>query len=110
MSTYNLVEGWTDPVDCTLKAADGPASPPVALNLTGLTVALLAYDKNDAPLTLTGTAVIQSASTGQVRFSPAATDLKAENSPLKIRWRITDGGKIRYVPNVEPDTWIVRKP
>ena len=102
---YNLVEGWTDPIDCIL-IADGSA-----LNLTGITVAVVAYDASNAPLTLTGSVSIPSASLGQVRFSPSAGDLVNSKSPMRIRWKLTDGaGKIRYVPNAEPDRWNVRKP
>lgn len=105
METYNLVEGWTDPVDCILKA-DG-----VALNLTGITVAMLAYDRANTLLTLTGTVSVPSAATGQVRFTPAATDLLNANSPMKVRWKLTDGaGKVRFIPNADADKWTVRKP
>lgn len=105
METYNLVEGQTDPIDCILKA-DG-----VALNLTGITVAILAYDRGNTLLALTGTVSVPSAATGQVRFSPTSTDLLNTNSPMKVRWKLTDGaGKIRFIPNADADKWTVRKP
>jgi hypothetical protein len=71
----------------------------------------VAYDKDDALLTLAGTVSVPSPAIGQVRFSPALADLKAEDSPLRVRWKVTDGAsKIRYIPNVQPDSWVVRKP
>lgn len=107
MTTYNLVEGWTDPIDCIIEA-DGSA-----LVLTGFSVALVAYDKNGTALTVAGTASITDAALGKVRYAPTAGDvlLLSANSPLKIRWKLTDGaGEIRYVPNADADKWIVRKP
>lgn len=105
MTIYNLVEGWTDPIDCILEA-DG-----VALNLTGYTVTMVACDKSNTALTVAGTVTVVSAATGQVRYTPTSSDvlLLNANSKVYVRWKITAAGKSRYIPNGEPDQWIVRK-
>lgn len=107
MTIYNLVEGWTDPIDCIIKA-DG-----VALSLTGITVAIVASDKNGSSVTMPGTVSVTDAAAGKVRYAPsAATDLLNSRSPMNIRWRLTDGsGKIRFVPNApNRDKWIISLP
>lgn len=106
-TTYNLVEGWTDPIDCILQA-DG-----AALNLTGLSVSLLAWNKALSPLTVAGSVSVTSAAAGTVRYSPTSGDalILHANSPVSVRWKLTDGsGKIRFIPNTDPDRWVVRQP
>jgi len=101
----HVVEGWTERIRCQL-VADGSAQ-----NLTGMTVALQAYSRTGTALTLTGTAGIVTAADGEVYFDPAAADLKATNSPMLVRWKVTDGsGKIAYFPSKGPDQWVVRLP
>lgn len=100
----HVVEGWTERIRQQL-FADG-----VAQNLTGATVALVAYSRTGTLLTLSGTAGVETAATGIVYFDPASTDLKASNSPLLVRWRVTIGGKVAYFPSHAPDQWIVRLP
>lgn len=100
-----LVQGWTDPINHILKADK------VIVNLTGMTVALLLYDKLDALVAFTGTVSVPDAAGGKVRFSPAANDFLAASSPYKMRWKVTDGaGKISFFPNQTAYPWIVRLP
>jgi len=100
----DLVQGWTDPINHVL-LIDG-----VPLDLTGKTVALLVYDKNDVAVAYTGTVSVPDATAGKVRFSPAAADLLAANAPYKIRWRVTSAGKVAFFPNKQPWQWNVRLP
>jgi len=97
-----LVEGWTE------RILDDLLSDGVAVNLTGYTVQLVAYNSS-GPVTLLGTAGIQDAVAGTVYFDPAPTDLV--KGTLKIRWKVTDpGGKVVFFPNaVVPEIWTISK-
>lgn len=101
--TY-LVEGWTERIRHQL-FADGTAQ-----NLTGATVALVAYSRTGSALTLAGTAGVETAATGIVYFDPATTDFRATDSPLSVRWRVTIGGKVAYFPSHAPDQWVISLP
>lgn len=99
-----LVEGWTGDVDYALKA-DG-----VAFDLTGATVEMKAFDKANVALAFAGTTSVTDAPGGNVRFSPASSDLTAVQSPLSVRFKVTlAGGKIVFFPNGGPELWIVKK-
>lgn len=102
----HLVEGWTGAVDYQLKK-DG-----VALNLTGMTVALVAQDKNRAAVTFTGTVAVVDAATGKVQFNPAAADFDHQKSPYFVRWKVTDAAsKVVYFPNsFDAEEWWIGKP
>lgn len=103
MSLY-LVEGWTGGIDYTLKADD------TAYDLTGCSVQIVAYDKNNTLLTLTGSMSIVSAVAGSVRFSPGAGDILASNSKMHVRFKVTrSDSKIVFFPNGEPEEWIINK-
>ncbi len=99
----SLVEGWTGTIYYVLAAED--------FDFTGCTIEVLAYDKEDEVITLSGTAALVSATTGTVSFAPAANDILASNSPMKIRWKVTDtGGEVFYFPNGAAERWTVFKP
>lgn len=98
-----IIEGWTGDLDFQLKS-DG-----VVVNLSGMTVALILQDSNNAPVSFAGTTVILDAATGKVRFSPNAADLVAAKSPYNARWKVTDGAsKIVFFPSGTDDIWTVR--
>ena len=104
MARLEIVEGWTGALDFQL-FADG-----TAVNLTGMTVALIVTDKDGAGVTLAGTASIQDAATGKVRYAPAAADFDDAKSPYTFRWRVTDaGGLIVFFPHAAPEELAVRK-
>jgi len=100
----DIVSGWTEDVDYILKV-DG-----VALDLTNMTVAIVARKPSGSEITLTGTLTITDAANGVVRFSPAVADIAlATTSSYHVRWKVTDsGGKISYFPNAEAEEWTVR--
>jgi hypothetical protein len=106
MTTYTLVEGWTSPIDCIL-LADG-----VAISLQGVTVDLLAYANTRNQLNVLGTVSVVDADAGIVRYTPTADDvlLLASNSPISVRWELTDSNGIKYVPNGLLDRWVINKP
>lgn len=105
MITVEVVEGWTDPLDFTLKVNG------VAKDLTGMTVLLQMWDRSGTAIGLTGTTSVPTPASGLVRFSPGAADLTAARSPIKARWKVTDGaGKIGYFPNGDADRWMVFLP
>jgi hypothetical protein len=103
--TINLVEGWTAPIDYTLKA-DG-----VAVNVTGCTVVLKLRDRHGTAIALAGTLAVVSASAGHVAYSPGAAELLFASSPYSARFQVTDsGGKIAYFPNGgTPEQWKVER-
>lgn len=98
-------EGWTERIKYAL-TVDG-----VALNLTGLTVALVGVSATRATLTFSGTTGVDDETGGKVYFDPAPTDLLAANSPYYLRWAITDGaGKTAFFPRLNPLQWDIRTP
>ncbi len=105
MAQEQLVEGWTDPITQQLLSDSTP------VNLSGCTVELLLYDCNNRAISHGGSATVLDATTGKVKFEAAASDFVASKSPLKVRWKVTDGAdEVSYFPNASADTWIVRKP
>lgn len=100
-----MVEGWTERVKYTL-TADG-----VAVNLTGMTVTLLLYDKDKIPFAYGGSSGIVTAASGIVYFDPLASDLLDANAPYYARWKVVDGaGKVSFFPNSFAERWTVRQP
>lgn len=100
----SLIEGWTEPIDYTLDV-DGTVQP-----LSGMTVALEAVDSKKQSVSLSGGVSIIDATNGVVRFSPASEDIKVSNSPMLIRWKVTDAsGDIAYFPNDAWERWSIRK-
>lgn len=105
MITVEVVEGWTDPLDFTLKVNGVPK------DLTGMTVLLQMWDNAGNAIILTGSTSVPTPASGLVRFSPGSGDLTQARSPIKARWKVTDaGGKIGYFPNGDADRWMVFKP
>lgn len=104
----NLVEGETAPVDVTLY--DGEGACRTAVVGTGLTVTMILRDRVGAIIQVSGNVDWLNALVGTVRYSPAAEDLKAERSPYKARFKVTDSNNDdAFYPNGEADVWTVRK-
>jgi hypothetical protein len=104
----NLVEGETAPVDATLYDGDGASR--TVVNGTGLTITLHLRDRTGALVNVTGAVSWVTPSAGLVRYEPAAEDLKAERSPYKARFKVTDSfSDEAFYPNGEADVWVVRK-
>ena len=103
MSTFDLVEGQTAPVDAQLTNRS------VVPDLTGSTPELVLKGSDGSTVTTSGKVAWIDATQAQIRFSPSAGDLLAAKSPYAARWKVTDGGgKIAYWPDDEPDRWVVR--
>lgn len=98
-----IVEGWTGAIDFRL-LADGTAQ-----NLTGMTVAAVAYDRSRNTVTLTGDCTVQSSTGGLVRLTPDSGDFLESGSPYDLRFKVTDGGLDVFFPNEEPISVTVRK-
>lgn len=104
----NLVDGETKPVDVTLY--DGEGASRAALVGTGLTVTMDLRDRTGSIVPFAGKVDWLVAANGTVRYSPAAEDLKAERSPYRVRFKVTDAStKDAFYPNGEADVWTVRK-
>lgn len=103
MAQEHFVEGWTDPIDYQLKKGDPAAS----FDATGMSVAIVMADLKGVSITLTGTIAWQDAAVSKVRFTPAAADLKAADSPLRVRFKVTNGAAIAYFPRRGHEEWII---
>lgn len=98
-----LVTGWTGPLDFRL-LADG-----AAYNLTGMTVELILTAQDGTSISTSGDTSVTDAATGTVRYLPDSTDLVTSNSPISMRWKVTDGGGlIVFHPSGRPSTILVR--
>lgn len=103
--SIEVVEGWTGDLDFVLQA-DG-----VAVDLTGATVELILYKSDETLIDTSSDITVTDAASGAVSYSPDETDLLASESPLRSRFKVTDGsGKVVYFPNARMDTWTVRSP
>lgn len=102
----DVVEGWTDELGPFTLKADG-----VAVDLTGMTVALVLTDVLGATVTIAGSTRVDSdPTTGKVYYQPTAADLTNALQPYKLRWRVTDGADVVFFPNAAADTIAVFKP
>lgn len=104
---FDLVEGWTAPVDYQLLAAG------VAISFSGMTstqIAMELLDRNDVASTSTGPLSILDSTGGTVRFLPTSTmDFQERLSPYYLRFLVIDGtGRITYFPNADPEVLTVR--
>jgi uncharacterized phiE125 gp8 family phage protein len=101
MAELKLVEGWSSPIDETLKS-DG-----VAVDLTGMTVELLLQKADGSLVDTTGDVSVVTPGSGLVRYTPDAADLLAADSPHVARWKVTNAGKVTYFPNEAGEVWDV---
>jgi len=93
------VEGWTAPIEYTLKHQDPATGATETFDASGMTPSLVLRDKNGIAIAFTGTVEWADDSVSKIRFNPAATDLVATKSPYTLHWKVTDGaGKIAYYP------------
>jgi uncharacterized phiE125 gp8 family phage protein len=103
MSELKLVEGHTGVIDETLKTNG------TAVDLTGMTVALLLQTADGTPVATLGNVTVPSPSAGLVRYSPAAADLLAADTPHVARWKVIDaGGHIVFFPSDAGEVWEVQ--
>jgi hypothetical protein len=98
-----IVEGWTGPLDFRL-LADGSA-----LDISGMTVELLLTAQDGTAIDTTGDTSITDATDGEVRYLPDPTDLDSDDSPILMRWKVTDDlGRVVYHPSGRPAVIAVR--
>lgn len=104
MATRDYNEGMTERIVVQLKeeASDGTVS---NLDATGFTFTDCVLESIDGqPVLTTSKAGFVSAAAGTVYFDPAVDDLKADKSPYRLHWVLTDGaGKKRAYPTGKPD-------
>lgn len=99
-----FVAGWTERIIYQLTHDN------VTFDISGMTVALVGENDRGVPVNFT-TVGIETAATSKVYFDPSETDLKAEGSPLRLRWSLTDGsGKTAFFPRAEPLVWTIETP
>jgi hypothetical protein len=108
-----LTEGQTHPVDVVLRAAGVP----IVFD-PGDRVELILKTQNGRVLLLAGTVGIlvpdpsadPPVTSGTVRYTPAAGDLRAAGSPYLARWQVTTASGVYFVPSDVEDVWTVRTP
>lgn len=101
----SLTDGWTEGISYKLTKRKRNAISASARNLTGHTVAIVAVDKNGNSL-FTRNITIADAINGEVLYSPQNGDIVKSNSPMEIKFKVTDGsGKISYHPMGKAEIW-----
>ncbi len=104
MAYYEFPEADTDPIPFQFEdeAVDGTKTNP---DITGGTVALKVWDRDTTSVTLTGSVVIDDASTGKVSYNRDG-QLTEAGGPYWVRWELTMGGQVKSYPNTRgPDVW-----
>jgi hypothetical protein len=97
------VDGWTAPIEYTLKHRDPATGADSTFNAGGMTPSLILTDKNGNQITITGTVEWADSSVSRIRFKPSATDLVASKSPYTLHWKVTDEtSKVAYYPQGTP--------
>ena len=98
-------QGWTEQIQYQL-SHDGET-----FDITGMTVDLVGSTLTGVPLDFAGEVGILDGPTSKVYFNPAPTDLLAANSPMLVRWSVTDtDGKTAFFPRTAPLTWAIQLP
>lgn len=105
--SVDWTEGQTAPEEFVLKAGTSE-SDLAAVDLTGLTVDLVLKDRTGTTVTTTGDAIVVTAASGLVKYTPDNTDLVASATPHTARFKVTYGdGSIRYFPQGPAMRWRV---
>lgn len=103
--SLTIREGWTERIRYQL-FRDG-----VAIDLSGMSVALVGQVITGSAKTFAGTVGVDTPATGIVYLDPAPGDLVESESPLQLRWKVTDStGKVVYFPRLTPEQWTVQIP
>ena len=98
-----IVEGWTAPIQMTLKS-DGAER-----DITGATLALRLWNNVHAEVVEDGELTVLVAVSGLISFSPGAIDFQRSLSPYYVRVQVTDvAGDVSWHPSTETDVWTVR--
>ena len=107
-----VVEGWTSPLEFTLKQATSSSTGYDPIDLTGMTVAIVLKDGRGRTVASSTSGVSVTSSTGGVvQYAPQATDFSAARSPYRVRFKLTDGGGlIVYHPNTDEALITVNTP
>src|SRR5688572_12290284 len=67
-----------------------------------MTLALVLRDRSGAVFTPSGTVAWETIGSAVAKFTPAATDLTVERSPIRARWKVTASDGIAYFPKDAP--------
>ena len=93
MAFYEIVEGWTAPVDITLLSKGiAPTG-----TMVGMSAELLIQDTDGNAIPTTGDVTIPNTSFWVVRYTPDATDLI--EGTYRMRVKVSDGTAISFFPN-----------
>lgn len=108
VDTY--VQGWTAPIDYELKRTNETTRRLETFDATGSTPALVLVDRDGAAVDTSGKVTWFDASISIARYSPASGDLLAAKSPYRVRWTVTDSGKLSTYPKDDMIEWQIRTP
>jgi hypothetical protein len=101
--TYEIVEGWTGPLDIRLKSAGADPSG----DMVGMSAALLLTNKAGDVVDTAGDVTIEDVDVWVVRYAPDPSDLQP--GVYRMRIKVTDSaGKVVYFPSGDPDVLVVR--
>lgn len=101
---YDIVAGWTAPLDIHLLADDETPSG----TMTGMTAELILRDRHNREIDTEGDVTIPDTDEWTVRYTPGEDDLIP--GEYRMRIKVTDnGGDVAYFPNGEWDTLKVWK-
>src|SRR5690349_20992095 len=94
MAAYDIVVGWTAPVDITLLSkGQAPTG-----TMAGMTAELVLQDRDGVAINTTGDMSIPDTDVWIVRYTPDPTDLV--EGEYRMRVKVTDGtGHVSYFPN-----------
>lgn len=99
MATYEIVEGWTAPVDITLLSKRAAPEGTMA----GMTAELILQDRDGVVIDTAGDMTIPDVNEWVVRYTPDSDDLV--EGEYRMRIKVTDsGGRVSYFPNGHWDT------
>lgn len=84
----------------------------LTMDLSAATVALVGQDGVGTPINYVSpkVAVEGDGTTGIVTYDPDATDLTLAKSPLRLRFKVTIGGRDAFFPRAGPIVIKVEKP
>lgn len=100
---YEVVEGWTSPIDITLLTRG--EKPPNTM--AGMTVDIVLEDRDGNTIETAGDVSIQDTDNWIVRVTFDAADLIPGNYYGRIKVIDAFGG-VSYFPSGEPDIWVVK--
>lgn len=101
----SLTEGWTEPIGYRLTKRKRNSTVASGRDLTGHTVNIIATS-DSGTVYFNRSVTLDNAINGEILYSPQSGDIVKANSPMNIKFKVTDpGGKISYHPMGKGERW-----